>query len=298
MLKDYLVLKLDLGNGETLAYRQTGKGDKTLLLIHGNMSSSIHYDTVMEELEDNYLIYAVDLRGFGDSTYNQPINSLSDFATDMEIFINKLELENLTVMGWSTGGGVALELAAEIPDIVNKVILIESVGIKGYPMFKRDEKFQPILTERISLRVDVAVDPIQVIPVLNAFQTKNKDFFRYIWNLTIYNTKQPDPERYDRYLEEIIKQRNLVDVDYALVHFNMTYEHNGVNEGTGRVDFIKADVLILQGEKDLVVPMMVGLETKKHLGDKAKLVLLKGGHSPITDDLSEFINIVKDFINN
>jgi 2-hydroxy-6-oxonona-2,4-dienedioate hydrolase len=297
MLREYPVKYLELENGETLAYRQAGNQGKTLLLIHGNMSSSVHFDTVMEELENDYIIYAVDLRGFGDTTYHQPINSLHDFAKDIKEFVEKLELKDVTALGWSTGGGIALELAADLPDLIKKVMLVESVGVKGYPMFKKDDKGQPILTERISTREEIASDPVQVVPAVQAFESQNKDFFRMIWNLTIYNLNQPEPERYERYLDAILKERNLVDVDYALVHFNMTNESNGVAEGSNRLRLVEADVLVIQGEKDLVVPKMFGLETKQYLGERAELVVLEdSGHSPITDNFSQFINILTNFV--
>lgn len=299
MLKEFPLSKVNLENGETIAYRKAGNGKQTILLIHGNMSSSVHFDTTMEALEDRYTVYAVDLRGFGDSTYHQPINSLYDFALDIQLWIEQLDLKDLIVLGWSTGGGVALELAALLPTIIKKAILLESVGIKGYPMFKKDEKGQPILTERISTKEEIAQDAVQVIPALQAFESNNRDFFKMIYNYTIYNMNQPEPERYERYLDAILQQRNLIDVDYALVHFNMTDEHNGVTEGSNRVGLIQADVLIIQGEKDLVVPKLFAEETKKHLGDQAKLVLLEdSGHSPITDNFTQFINVLTEFVEN
>ncbi|ERJ11818.1 intracellular short-chain-length polyhydroxyalkanoate depolymerase [Haloplasma contractile] len=297
MLKEIPLNYQSLENGETLAYRKTGTKEETLLLIHGNMSSSIHYDIVMEELEDDYTIYAVDLRGFGESSYNKPVNSLHDFAKDIELFIKELNIDHFSVIGWSTGGGVALELAADLPQQVMKIILVESVGIKGYPMFKKDETGKPILTERISTKEEIAEDPVQVLPILKAYEMENTDFIRQIWNMTIYTNNKPSEERYERYLKEIIKQRNLVDVDYSLVHFNMTDESNGVADGSGRVNHIKAPVLIIQGEKDLVVPVNFAQETKKHLGQRSELKILKdSGHSPITDQFEAFIDAVREFM--
>jgi pimeloyl-ACP methyl ester carboxylesterase len=298
MLREIPISYLPLSSGETIAYRKVGEKGKTLLLIHGNMSSSVFYDTVMEKLEDEYIIYAVDMRGFGDSTYNKPIRSLKDFATDIEGFVEKMNLEEFVVAGWSTGGGVALELAAALPNRVKKVILIESVGIKGYPIFRKDAEGKPIMTELLSSYEDIANDPVQVKPAVMAFESENREFFRTIYNLTIYNKNQPEEERYERYLDAILKQRNLVDVDYALAHFNMTNEHNGICEGSNRVTSIKSPVLIIQGEDDLVVPVVFAEETKKQLGDLATWRLLKNsGHSPLTDQFDQLIKEMRDFIN-
>lgn len=293
-MKHYDLHTLVLSNGETIAYREAGKGPKTLVLIHGNMSSSVHFQTSMEKLEDHYKVYAVDLRGFGDSSYLSPLNSLRDFATDILLWIKALNLQSFSLLGWSTGGGVALEIAAELPHQVEKVILLDSVGIKGYPMFKKDEKGQAILSERLLEKADIALDPVQVLPILMAYQTRNKDLLKLIWNAVIYNQVQPNEEDYDLYLEAMLKQRNLVDVDYSLVHFNMTHEHNGANAGSGRMDLIQCPVAILHGTSDMVVPFAQAEEMKSILKEKATLVPLNQiGHSCVTDNLDLFIRSVK-----
>jgi len=90
----------------------------------------------------------------------------------------------------------------------------------------------------------------------------------------------------------------LVDVDYALAHFNMTDEHNGVCMGNNSKADIKNPVLIIQGKDDLVVPVVFAEEMKKQLGDIADLVLLEdSGHSPLTDQFEKFIEVIKEFIN-
>ena len=276
--------RIQLKNGEILTYRETGKGEKTLLLIHGNMTSSKHWDLLADKLKGHFHIIAIDMRGFGGSTYHHPIDSLNDFAQDLEEAMNLLGYDSYFVAGWSTGGGVALELAANAPENVQKVILLESVGIKGYPIFKKDASGLPT-SERLRTKEEIAQDPVQVLPVLTALEAKNKEFYRMIWDATIYTNNQPDPQLYEEYLEDMLTQRNLVDVDYALVHFNMTTEDNGVNIGTGRSTLITAPVLILQGDQDFVVPMTMAEETHKHLPHSG-LAILKGcGHSPLVDDL-------------
>ncbi|KAF0197026.1 MAG: alpha/beta hydrolase [Bacillota bacterium] len=297
MIKEYPVRTLALPNGETMAYREAGAGEKTLLLIHGNMSSSIHWDVLIEQLEGHFKVYAVDLRGFGDSTYNRPIDSIKDFADDVKAFVTLKGINQFAVAGWSTGGGVALELAAELPEQVIRVILLESVGVKGYPMFKKDAAGQPILTELIKTRDEIASDAVQVVPILAAYATGNCDLLKAVWNAVIYNRVQPEPARYERYLEGMLKQRNLVDVDYALITFNMTDEHNGVVGGSNRLNLVQGPVLVIQGELDYVVPASFGHDTANRLGNRAQLALMPNcGHSPLTDDLAELLALFINFL--
>lgn len=139
MIKPATMEFVSLSNGETIAYQEVGRRNTDILvLIHGNMTSSQHWDLVIEKLQDQYHIYALDLRGFGQSTYNQSIDSLQDFADDVKLFIDELKLEKFSLMGWSMGGGVAMQFTANHPTFVEKLILVESVGMKGYPIFKKD----------------------------------------------------------------------------------------------------------------------------------------------------------------
>lgn len=293
-MKDYDLKFIDLDSGEKIAYRESGQEGKIIVLIHGNMSSSVHYQPLINLLEKNFKVYAPDMIGFGDSTYNRRVSSLKDFAEDITEFIEKLNLTGVNLMGWSTGGGVALEVAANIPDRISKVFLQSSVGIQGYPMFKKDENYKPILSERIFKREDIEKDPVQVVPALEAYRNNNKEYFRYIWDLTIYNKVKPIEEDYDKYLEAILKQRNLVDVDVALATFNMTHDYNGVVEGTGRIDLVKCPIVILHGEDDLIVPLEFAKLTKQYFEDQAELVVIKGaGHSLFTDDIDKFY---KEFV--
>lgn len=286
-----------LGNGEKLGYRKRNGGEKLLVLLHGNMTSSKHWDILMESLPEEFTIYAPDLRGFGISSYNQEINSLHDFSEDFKLFCDGLNLKKFNLMGWSTGGGVAMDFAADHPEYVEKLILMESVGTKGYPIFKKDENGQAIPGKLLSTKEEIANDPVQVLPVLNAYENNDKATMKMIWNNTIYTDNQPDPEKYDEYLEDMFTQRNLVDVDYALAHFNISNEHNGLEKGNGKAEKIQVPTLILYGDNDKVVPEQMAKDIKNDIGENAQLKYLKNcGHSPLIDDLDQLLNEILDFL--
>jgi len=297
MLRDIEINKVTLSNGETIAYRKVGDGSKSLVLVHGNMTSSKHWEILMEELKDEYCVYAIDLRGFGLSSYNEKINSLKDFSEDLKEWADIIGLKKFSLAGWSTGGGVVMQFTADYQEYVEKLILVESVGIKGYTMYKKGENGQPIYTELISTREEIAVDPIQVLPVLEAYAAKNKDYMKTLWNMLIYTHNKPSDELYDEYVEDMFTQRNLVDVDYALIYFNISSESNGVTEGNGLVNKIEVPTLVLQGDRDYVVPLNMGVEIAKGIGENAKLVVLENcGHSPLIDCMPALVKEIKNFL--
>lgn len=289
--------RLALKNGEVLAFREAGEGHKAVVLLHGNMSSSAHYDLLLESLADDYKLYAFDLRGFGDSTYHVAISSLQDLAADIAEAAVLLGLSSFAVVGWSTGGGVALELAALHPQLVEKIVLIDSVGVKGYPMYRKDAFGQPILSEQLKTKEEVASDAVQVLPILQAYATQNRDLLRFVWNALIYTRHKPEASRYERYIDGMLKQRNLVDIDYALVTFNMTDTDNGVVMGSNRLKQILSPVLLVHGENDLVVPCNESQATAAMLGDLAKLMIIpECGHSPLTDNLPALEAALRSFL--
>ena len=294
---DIKLKSVEIPNGETLGYRERGGGEEVLVLVHGNMTSSKHWDLFIENIDDKYKIYAVDLRGFGISSYNQPIDSLHDFAEDLKLFVDQLGLKGFNLMGWSTGGGVIMDFTADNQDYVKKLILMESVGTRGYPIFKKDENGQPIPGELLSTKEEIAKDPVQVVPVLQAYEKQDKETMKMIWNNTIYTHNQPAPDKYDEYLEDMFTQRNLVDVDYALAHFNISNEHNGLEEGNGKAQKIDVPTLILWGTNDLVVTEEMAQNINNDIGDNAELIYLKDcGHSPIIDDLDQLLENVIEFL--
>ena len=157
-------------------------------------------------------------------------------------------------------------------------------------MFQKDEKGQPILTQPHTSKETIEKDMVQVVPILMAYANKDKALIKMIWNASIYNLKQPDEATYDYHCEEMFKQRNLVDIDYALMTFNMTHAHSGFAPGSGRVDLIECPVHIWHGEKDLVVPVVYAHQMKEALKDKAHLHLIPHvGHAYISDDFEGWI---------
>ena len=59
-------------------------------------------------------------------------------------------------MGWSMGGGVAMQFTANHPNFVEKLILVESVGMKGYPIFKKDTNGRPIVSSLVKTKEEIA----------------------------------------------------------------------------------------------------------------------------------------------
>src|SRR3954454_5115712 len=91
--------KVTLLNNEQIAFRERDGGEKIVILVHGNMTSSKHWDVLIEALDPMYKVYALDLRGFGESTYNNRATHIKDFSEDLKGFVDALGLKDFYLIG-------------------------------------------------------------------------------------------------------------------------------------------------------------------------------------------------------
>ena len=267
---------------ETLAYLDEGQGE-VVLMIHGNMSSSVHYEPLISRISDQYRCVAVDLRGFGDSTYNNRFDTLEELADDVAMLMDALQLPPVYLVGWSNGGGVGLKLCAKYPLRVKKFFDIEGAGLKGYPLYKKTPDFKST-TEPYANKEEMAADPMQVAPMIPVFEKKDTATMTAVWDATIYTVNKPTREENDRWMAETLKQRNLVDLDWALATLNMSDEYTPYGPGDGTIHNVACPVALTMGEKDIVVPAYMVMDNLNALGDLATLLPYENcGHSPMVD---------------
>lgn len=271
---------LNIGK-ETIAYLDEGQGE-AVVLIHGNMSSSVHYYPLISRIKGTFRCIAPDLRGFGDSTYNNRFSSLEELADDVMALMDGLGVESAYIVGWSTGGGIGLKLAAKYPGRVKKYFSIEGAGLKGYPIFVKDG-FKST-GKAYESKEQLAGDPMQVAPMLQIFEKKDAAAMSAVWDATIYTVNKPTREDNDLWIDETLKQRNLVDLDWALATFNMSDEFTAYGKGDGSISKVTCPVAFTLGEKDIVVPDYMVMDNYNALRENATLFPYEAcGHSPMVD---------------
>lgn len=91
--------------------------ERTVVLVHGNVSSSLFWQEIMQDLPSDLRVIAVDLRGFG-GTEHAPIDAtrgVRDFSDDVHATLEALGIEAPHLVGWSMGGGVVMQYAIDHP---------------------------------------------------------------------------------------------------------------------------------------------------------------------------------------
>ncbi|WP_353626094.1 alpha/beta hydrolase [Bacillus sp. JCM 19041] len=261
------------------------------MLLHGNLASSDQWDLLMEHIPSDYTIYAPDLRGYGKSTYNNPITSFNDFARDIKLFCDELKLKSVHLIGWSNGGGVAMQFAANYPTQVKKLILLASISTRGFPAFNAEG-------DRMKRVEEFTSDPM-INRMLDAQVKGERSFFGEAMNQLVYPRNKPEKVRFEKYIEGAMNQRNLIDVADAANRFNISAVSNGVSKGNRDIKKIIAPILVLSGKHDLMVPETMNLELINDM--KAHHIhfdykVLNTGHSPLVDDINGVIKEISQFL--
>ncbi|GAB93424.1 putative hydrolase [Gordonia rhizosphera NBRC 16068] len=115
-------------HGYRRAYRIAGSGP-ALLLIHGIGDNSSTWDDVIPILAQHYTVIAPDLLGHGRSEKPRADYSVPAFANGMRDLLVVLGYPQVTVVGHSLGGGVAMQFCYQFPRFVERLVLVAAGGV-------------------------------------------------------------------------------------------------------------------------------------------------------------------------
>ena len=115
-------------HGHRVIYRIAGDGPP-VVLIHGMVNSSKHWEEVALRLADRYTVVAPDLLGHGDSAAVRGDYSLGAHACSIRDLLTTIGIERATIVGHSLGGGIAMQFFYQFPQRVERLALISSGGL-------------------------------------------------------------------------------------------------------------------------------------------------------------------------
>jgi pimeloyl-ACP methyl ester carboxylesterase len=100
-----------------------------VILIHGMVNSSRHWEEVAMRLADDYTVIAPDLIGHGDSATPRGDYSLGAHAASIRDLVATMGIDRATVVGHSLGGGVAMQFFYQFPQRTERLVLVSSGGL-------------------------------------------------------------------------------------------------------------------------------------------------------------------------
>jgi pimeloyl-ACP methyl ester carboxylesterase len=110
-----------------------------VVFLHGWLVKASVWNPIIERLArlGQYRIYALDLPGFGKSQAVKDDFDLEAYCEVVRGFLQKLDLKNTVLVGHSFGGRIAIKLTAEHPELIKKLILVDSAGFTDKSFRKR-----------------------------------------------------------------------------------------------------------------------------------------------------------------
>ena len=127
-MKDQVVL-----GGQLISYSKFGQAGagRQMVFLHGWRSSKEVWQSMIKDLGlklKDWEFFALDLPGFGQSPAPKSAWNVNDYANLVGEFIQKLNLNNVTLVGHSFGGRAAIRLSALRPNLVKKLVLLDAAG--------------------------------------------------------------------------------------------------------------------------------------------------------------------------
>ena len=115
-------------HGRSVSYMEAGEGP-VLLLVHGIAGSCENWREVIEPLSRRHTVIAPDFPGHGASEAGAGDYSIGALAAGLRDLLLTLGHERATVVGHSLGGGVAMQLAYQFPEMIERLVLVSNSGL-------------------------------------------------------------------------------------------------------------------------------------------------------------------------
>ena len=112
-------------DGVKIYYEVFGKGSTTLVFVHGGWCNRTHWENQVNHFRKNFKVVVLDLGGHGKSGQNRNVWSVEKAGDDVVCVIEKLELENVILVGHSLGGSAILEAALKTKRDVKALIAVD-----------------------------------------------------------------------------------------------------------------------------------------------------------------------------
>jgi pimeloyl-ACP methyl ester carboxylesterase len=114
-------------DGQLISYNVFGKGDTTLVFVHGWSGDSRYWKYQIPYFFKKYRIVAIDLAGHGNSEQNRKVYTLEAFGQDVKAVVEDVNAKKVILIGHSMSGEIVAEAARLMPDRVIGIIGVDSI---------------------------------------------------------------------------------------------------------------------------------------------------------------------------
>ena len=249
--------------GVKLHYEQSGAG-KDVLLLHGWGCSTKHFAPIFQDLAKDYRVTAIDFPAHGESGRPPEPWGVPDFAACIKDLIEQLDIAPCDVIAHSFGGRVALWLAANEPQLVNRLVLTGCAGLKKpqtEEQKKRSEEYQKKKKSLLGLTK---------LPLVGGLAQKSLKALQEKYGSADYNA-----------LDDEMKKTFVKVVSEDLRPL---------------LPKIQASTLLIWGEKDQDTPLWMGQAMEQEIKDAGLVIFENDDHFAYLRQWPRFVTVVRAFL--
>ncbi|OBK98078.1 hypothetical protein A5645_04230 [Mycobacterium asiaticum] len=269
-------------HGHRRAFRIAGSGP-VIVLLHGVGDSSTTWEPVHAKLAQRFTVIAPDMLGHGESDKPRADYSLASFANGLRDLLTALEIDRVTLVGHSLGGGVAAQFAYQYPQFVERVVLVSAGGVTKDVSIALRFAAMPLGAEALSmLRLPGAVPAMGLVSRAVGTVVGSTRFTRDVASLPRLVGGLSKPGAVSAFARTL---RGVVDTQGQYVSMlDRSYLMHGL------------PVQIIWGEDDLIIPVSHARLAHRQIPGSRLEILPESGHMPHGDHPDRFVQIVHQFI--
>ena len=248
-------------------YEIEGNGD-VLLFIHGLSDNLMYWEPLVADLKKLYKVIRVDLRGHGESELGSEEISIGTYADDLKNLLDKLDIKNINLVGFSLGGAVALKFTIKYPQFVDSLILMST-------FFKSDEYLINLFNNfknSLNMGFEEFFDFMLPLVLCPDVIEKHNDELNFLKHL---NSESANIEGYVKAVD-------------ACLNFNVENDLEDINVFT----------LIVAGQYDEIFPLDIQKELHSKIKNSKLIVIKNTKHNLLVGKNNEkIIDIIKKVMN-
>jgi pimeloyl-ACP methyl ester carboxylesterase len=270
-------------HGHDVEYAIAGPADgPAVLLVHGITSSLRTWSKVLPRLAESHRVIAPDLLGHGASAKPRGDYSLGSFASGLRDIMIALDVPTATVVGHSMGGGIAMQLAYQFPERVERLVLVNSGGLgREVSLLLRAATLPgadlvlPLLFGTPLVRPAGAI----VGKTLSLLGLRSRGDLEGMWH-GVASLRRREGQR-----AFLHTARSIMDAGGQRV------------SATDRLYLAESvPSLVVWGERDSLIPAAHGRAAHDAMPGSRLEVFGEAGHFPFNDEPDRFVDVLTDFI--
>jgi len=265
---------LTVGNGVSVHYEDTGQGDP-IILIPGLAMCGWHYRRQLP-LAEKYRVITFDPRGFGDSSDSDAGLTLRQIAADIRQLILELDLNRVTLLGWSMGSFVLYEYLKQFGNDRLKAII-------SVDMTPRNT-----LGEAWDIAVFGNLTPEGIIGVGGSIIDDKEEWLRGLAVACFAEGSTPPEGVVDEWTVEMVKSSTASLLGYWL--------DLGRSDWREFVKTIEVPSLFIHGAKSQAVPPTAGPWLEQAVPNSRLVMMEQSGHAPFWEEAEKFNAEVDSFL--